>query len=188
MNPCFSGGFKNNSTDAAKSFRVLMDLLAHPGKIGNLELCTPPKPLSTSAGTILLTLCDPETPIYLAENYAVTSVTDWISFHTGAPFVDQSEAFFAFGNWGDLLPLKNFPIGSPEYPDRSTTIIAEVEILNNSGFLLSGPGIEDKTKLSIPNQKILTDNHNLFPLGLDFYFTNGSSLAALSRSTKIEVT
>ena len=186
-NSYFSGGFKNKSIDAANSFRTLMDLLAHPGKIVSLDLCTPPKPLSVSAGTILLTLCDSETPIYLTQNYAVNNVKDWITFHTGAGFVDQSEACFAFGSWNELLPLTNFPIGTPKYPDRSTTVIAEIETLKNSKFLLSGPGIKEKTLLSVPDQKILSENQKLFPLGLDFYFTRGSSLSAVSRSTKIEV-
>ena len=187
INSYFSGGFKNKSIDAAKSFRILMDLLAHPGKIGTLGLCSPPKPLSISAGAILLTLCDPDTPIYLTLNYNTSNIKDWINFHTGAGIVDQSEALFAFGSWNELLPLTDFPIGTPEYPDRSTTIIAEVETLKNSEFVLSGPGIRGKALLSVPNQKILNDNQKLFPLGLDFYFTRGSSLSAVSRSTKIEV-
>jgi len=84
------------------------------------------------------------------------------------------------------MPITDFPIGTPQYPDRSTTLIIECETLQTNGATLRGPGIKNTTSLTVPDVVTLQNNASLFPLGLDFFFTAGSQIAAIPRTTKLE--
>lgn len=178
------GGFTNAPTDAAHAFRAIINVMARPGRIETLTGAQPPAPVSSAAGTVILTLCDPETPVHLAGAYNCQQVRDWITFHTGAPFSAPQHATFAIGTWTEL-PLGDFPLGTAEYPDRATTLIVEREGLTQTGATLQGPGIETTTSLSLPEVAAFQANHRHFPLGLDFIFTSGARIAALPRSTRV---
>lgn len=179
------GGFANPALDAARAFRAVMEAVARPGTIHLVSGATPPAPLSAAAGAVILTLCDTETPLYLAGDVDCANVRDWIAFHTGAPFTGRAHCMFAVGAWTDLVPLASYPVGNAEYPDRSATLIAELPALSQTGATLQGPGIKSTSQLLLPDKGLLQDNHKLFPLGLDFIFTCGTSLAAMPRSTEV---
>ncbi|MEO1109138.1 MAG: phosphonate C-P lyase system protein PhnH [Pseudomonadota bacterium] len=183
----FSGGFDNAPIQAAHAFRAAMTVMARPGEIRSLTGAVPPAPLSVAAATLLLTLCDPETKLYLAGAVDTDAVRKWLTFHTGAPLVAASEADFAVGTWEGLGSLNAYRIGTPEYPDRSTTLIVECDDLQASGAVLSGPGIKDVAQLSLPDVAVLQANAALYPLGCDFFLTCGDQVAALPRSTQITV-
>lgn len=178
------GGFKNHPIDASHAFRAVMTSMARPGQIATVTGALPPAPLSIAAGVVLLTLCDPETPIYLAASHDTAQLRDWITFHTGAPFVTAAHAMFAVGTWADMS-VSECSIGTSEYPDRSATLIIETPELSNTGYVLRGPGIKTTAEMSLPEAQVFQDNASLFPLGLDFIFTCGDRLAALPRTTKI---
>lgn len=178
------GGFTNAPIDAAHAFRAIMNVMARPGTIEDITGAEPPAPLSIAAGAVILTLCDPETPIHLAGAYDTQTIRDWITFHTGAPLTAAPNASFALGAWEDLS-LPDFPLGTAEYPDRSTTLIVERASLTASGATLRGPGIKDSAQLSLPETNAFQANRSHFPLGLDFIFTSGSRIAALPRSTRV---
>lgn len=180
------GGFTDQPIDSSRAFRAVMTAMARPGEIKIVAGAQPPAPLSPAAGTILLTLCDPETPLFLAPSHDTQQVRDWITFHTGAPFSVSKDAMFAIGAW-DQLPVTAFSCGTAEYPDRSTTLIVEMPVISNVGATLHGPGIKDQTQLSLPEIQAFQDNALLFPLGLDFIFTSGDCLAALPRTTRVSV-
>lgn len=180
-----TGGFSTPSLQSAQAFRRVMDAMARPGTIVEIEGAAPPAPLSVAAGGVVLTLCDPETPVYLAGMADAPAVRDWIAFHTGAPIVGAAECMFAVGGWSDLAPLTQFPVGTPSYPDRSATLIVECDALTASGATLHGPGIRSSAQLSLPELAPFQANHTLYPLGLDFMFTHGNHLAALPRSTEV---
>lgn len=180
-----SGGFADAPVDAAHAFRAALNGLARPGRIEIVTGAEPPAPMSVAAGTLMLTLCDAETPVYLAPSHDLDAIRDWLTFHTGAPLVGPDEAQFALGVWSALGPLDRFKIGVPEYPDRSATLIVEVPSLDNAGAVLTGPGIETTETLSLPELEAFQANAMLFPLGLDFYFTSGARLAGLPRTTKV---
>ncbi len=179
------GGFSDAPREAAHAFRALMNAMARPGRIETVSGTTPPAPLSVAAGTLMLTLTDPDTPVYLAGAMDTPASRDWIAFHSGAPLTGPAKAMFAFGTWDDLMPLSAYPIGTPEYPDRSTTLIVACDRLEANGTRLTGPGIRTEAALSLPDPVALAANAARFPLGLDFYFTCGDRLAALPRSTRI---
>lgn len=178
------GGFVNAPIDAAHAFRGLMEVMARPGTIKNLGGVTPPAPLSQAAGVVIATLCDPETPIFLGASLDHAQVRDWITFHTGAPLTEPAAAQFAFGSWEELKD-QPFQIGTSEYPDRSATLVVMVDDLANEGSTLSGPGIQETAKLSLPETAFFQRNAALFPHGLDVFFTAGDRIAALPRTTKV---
>lgn len=181
----FAGGFYDAPVAASHAFRAAMTAMARPGDIKVIEGAQPPKGLSVAAGSLLLTLCDPETAIFLASDVDSPELRGWLTFHTGAPFAPAEKADFAIGGWEALTPLDQFKIGTAEYPDRSATLVVEMPELSNAGPILSGPGIKETARLSLPSLTEFQGNAQLFPLGLDFFFTSGSQVAALPRSTSV---
>ncbi|MEM7269066.1 MAG: phosphonate C-P lyase system protein PhnH [Pseudomonadota bacterium] len=181
-----TGGFANAQVDAAYAFRAVLDAMARPGTITQIVGATPPAPLSIAAGSVLLTLCDGETPLHLAGAADCKAVRDWITFHCGAPLVGRDRAMFVVGTWEALIPLTDYAIGTPEYPDRSATLIVETETLAPEGPRLTGPGIESEAALNLPAVEPLQMNAALYPLGLDVIFCAGDQVAALPRTTKVE--
>lgn len=185
LDKSLDGGFANAPVEAAKAFRAALNALSRPGVIEEVSGAAAPAPVSGAAAALLLTLCDAETPLYLGEGFDGEDVKAWVAFHTSAPLAEPEEAMFALGRW-ESLPLGRFPVGTSEYPDRSTTVIVEVGALAAEGAVLSGPGIKGKAALSLPEVLAFQDNRALYPLGLDFYFTCGQRLAGLPRSTIVE--
>lgn len=179
------GGFASAPQDAALAFRAAMRAMAMPGTLEAVSGAAGPAPLSRAASTLLLTLCDPETPIYLAGGHDVASVRDWITFHTGAPFAAPERAMFALGGWASLAPHDAYSIGTAEYPDRAATLIVEMPALSATGAYLTGPGIENEAMLSLPDVAFSQANARLYPLGVDMFLTHGSQIAALPRSTQV---
>lgn len=178
-----SGGFADPAIASATAFRQVMEAMARPGTIHTITGAVPPAPLSPATGAVLLTLCDPDTPVHLAGPLACDAVRTWVAFHTGAPIVRPSRCMFAVGAWDDLMPLSAYQIGTPQYPDRSATLIVQAERLEQTGATLSGPGIKETHALSLPEIEAFQQNAGHFPLGLDFIFTNGDCMAALPRTT-----
>ncbi len=181
-----SGGFAEAPLQSARAFRAILDAMARPGSIHAVAGARPPMPVSAAAGAVLLTLCDGTTPLHLAGGADCAGMRDWIAFHTGAPLVAAEEAVFALGRWEDLHPVSRFRIGAPDYPDRSATLIVEMDGLTGHGPTLTGPGIETATWLSLPETAAFRANRALFPLGFDTIFTSGDRIAALPRSTRVE--
>jgi alpha-D-ribose 1-methylphosphonate 5-triphosphate synthase subunit PhnH len=127
------GGFADPVFDAQATFKAVMDAMARPGTIVPIQpLAAPPAPLSATAAAIALTLCDHDTPLWLDTRLAESAaVYSWLGFHTGAPLVGMPrEAAFALVAISAGLPqLADFAQGTQEYPDRSTTIILQVDVL-----------------------------------------------------------
>jgi alpha-D-ribose 1-methylphosphonate 5-triphosphate synthase subunit PhnH len=181
----YSGGFATPALDAAHGFRAAMQAMARPGSRHEVAGAQPPGGISVAAGVLLLTLCDPETGVYLARDVDSSPLREWIAFHTGAPIVTAELACFALGSWEALMPLPQFRIGTSEYPDRSATLIVERPSLMSANASLTGPGIKEQADMSLPDIAACQGNAMLYPLGVDFFFTCGSELAALPRSTTI---
>ncbi|MGY9049115.1 hypothetical protein P775_19165 [Puniceibacterium antarcticum] len=178
-----AAGFANPPQESARAFRAAMQAMACPGTIQNITGPEVPG-LSPAAALLLLTLTDGTTPVLLTGDAAQSQ--DWLTFHTGAPKAGSAaEAAFAVGRWDDLGPLNPYPVGTPDYPDRSATLIVEMAEISGDGPRLTGPGIETEVQMSLPDADALRLNAALYPLGVDLFLTCGSRLAALPRSTRI---
>jgi len=180
------GGFATPPHDTARAFRAVLMALSRPGRIETVGGALPPAPLSVAAGVALLTLADGTTPVHLAGAHDTADLRDWITFHTGAPLVGATDATFAVGTWAALTPVGRFAIGTPDYPDRSATLIVEMATLGTVGPRLTGPGIAASATLSLPETAAFHANRALFPLGFDTILTCGDRLAGLPRSTRVE--
>lgn len=179
------GALSDPPVEAARIFRAALRAMARPGTIETVTGAAPPAPLSPAAGALVLTLCDPDTAVHLAGAHDASAVADWITFHTGAPLVAPERADFALGTWDAMMPISAYRRGTPAYPDRSATLIVEMDELSATGTRLTGPGIETEARLSLPDAAVLRENARGFPLGLDFFLVAGRRLAALPRSTRI---
>lgn len=186
MSDVLSGGFADAPVQAARAFRAILEAMARPGTIHPVAGARPPAPLSPAAGAVLLCLCDSATPLHLAGPADCPGLRDWIAFHIGAPLVAAGEAAFAVGRWADLMPVGRFAVGEPDYPDRSATLVVEMDRLTGEGPALSGPGIATTARLNLPETAAFRANRALFPLGFDTIFTCGDRIAALPRSTRVE--
>ncbi|MGJ8528922.1 phosphonate C-P lyase system protein PhnH [Maritalea sp.] len=190
-------GFSDLAIDSQASFRATMDAMARPGKIvDSPKPITAPAPLNPTMAMLTLTLCDFDSTVWLDENLAQNDdARKFIAFHTSAPIVEsKKDAQFALISEPTLIGnLSDFALGTDEYPDRSTTLIIQVDALaNQNDVRLSGPGIEFTTDLNVaglPNDfwTQAQANNQLFPRGLDFIFATDSQLACLPRSTKINL-
>lgn len=182
-----TGGFADPAVQAAAVFRAVLQAMARPGRIETVRGAAPPAPCSAAAGAALLTLVDATTPLHLAGAHDCDAVRDWVRFHTGAPLVGRGDAAFALGTWDALAPLTGYPLGTPEYPDRSATLIVELPALSATGARLTGPGIRDTARLSLPYPAAFAANSARFPLGLDFILCAGDRLGAMPRTTRVEI-
>ena len=176
-------------------FRAVLDAMAHPGRIVSVPppLETPP-PLWPATASVCLTLVDGETPVWLDAPARRADVHQYLRFHCGCPIAaEPTDARFAVvADPSEMLSLDAFDPGSDEYPDRSATVIVQVEELRANGALrFTGPGIEGETRLDVRRLseafwESVHRNHALFPRGVDLILAAGSTMVALPRSTRVD--
>lgn len=186
-------GFLAPALDAQRVFRTLLAALAEPGRVFAIDPgCTPPDGIDPAAAAMVLTLCDGDTPLWLAPS--MQAATDYFRFHTGAPIVSAPEdALFLVAGAAERPPLASLHEGTLEYPDRSATLLLAVSTLDeDQGWRLSGPGIAGSRAFQVQplDKRFPTewrDNHAGFPLGVDALFAARDRIAGLPRSTRLEV-
>jgi alpha-D-ribose 1-methylphosphonate 5-triphosphate synthase subunit PhnH len=105
---------------------------------------------------------------------------------------DSSICSFALiGDAGELPPLDCFSVGTDEYPDRSTTLILQVESLTEGpAFDLRGPGIDGavvlRARITPPELfERLAVNAALFPRGIDVVLVADDAVVAIPRTTRL---
>jgi alpha-D-ribose 1-methylphosphonate 5-triphosphate synthase subunit PhnH len=188
-------GFADKVLSAQSTFRSVMDAMARPGSVQRIiPMAGTAGPMMRGTAAIALTLFDHDTPIWLDPRISDSSdVLKWIKFHTGAPVVqDPSIAAFALISDGVLLPtLERFALGTNEYPDRSTTVIIQVESLEaGRSFDLRGPGIDGVATLQASIRPFdlfdrLRLNETLFPRGIDVVLVADDFVVAIPRTTRV---
>jgi alpha-D-ribose 1-methylphosphonate 5-triphosphate synthase subunit PhnH len=188
-------GFVDKVLSAQSTFRSVMDAMARPGSVQRIvPMAGSPGPMMRGTAAIALTLFDHDTPLWLDARMAERSdVVKWLKFHTGAPVVqDSSIASFALISDGALLPaLERFALGTNEYPDRSTTVILQVESLDSGrSFELRGPGIDGVATLQASIRPFdlferLQFNEALFPRGIDLVLVADDAVVAIPRTTRV---
>jgi alpha-D-ribose 1-methylphosphonate 5-triphosphate synthase subunit PhnH len=180
-------------TENQGAFRALMDAMARPGEIKTLGDIEAPAPLIGGAAAIVRSLADYETPVWL-DNALVAepAVAAWIRFQTGAPVATHpgQAAFALVGNAADLPAFAAFSPGSDDYPDRSATLIVQIEHFSGEAFSLAGPGICGERTLSagpLPDDfaERCAANRALFPCGIDLVLVAGDQVAALPRTVRV---
>ncbi|HXH46969.1 MAG TPA: phosphonate C-P lyase system protein PhnH [Bradyrhizobium sp.] len=190
-------GFADKVLSAQSTFRSVMDAMARPGAVQRIvPMAGAPGTMMRGTAAIALTLFDHDTPIWLDARMAESSdVAKWLKFHTGAPVVqDSSIASFALISDGGALPaFERFALGTSEYPDRSTTVIIQVDSLaSGRSFELRGPGIDGMAALQASIKPFdlferLRVNEALFPRGIDVVLIADDAVVAIPRTTRVVI-
>lgn len=189
-------GFADPVDGAGQTFRAILDVLSRPGSVADVQgPAETPDVLSDAASAVLLTMADYVTPVWLDAPLATEQVQAYIRFHTSAPITtDPHEATFAvLGSNPVDFDINIFNSGDQQYPDRSTTLIIEVNDFENGPIVaLQGPGIDGGTTFQADGlpENFWTEmqkNNAQFPLGVDVIFAAPGKLAAMPRSTNIKV-
>ncbi len=193
--PPLAAGLSNPVFDSQACFRAVMGAMASPGRVFELAVTLmPPAPLGSAAAALMLTLNDFETSIWLSPSMdGNPQVASYLLFHTGATRA-PSPSMAAFA----LIDLRHddfdpavFAQGTPEYPDRSTTVIALCDTVGGaSGLAIAGPGIDGTGSMAFTPMPTgfaasWDANRSAFPLGIDLVLAAGDKLMALPRSTRI---
>ena len=159
--------------DAQHSFRRLLKAMSEPGVIVALhQLKRGWQPLNIATTSVLLTLADNDTPVWLSTPLNNDIVNQSLRFHTNAPLVSQPEqATFAV---------------------TDEALILQVASLSGGRMLrLTGAGIAEERMIApqLPECILheLTERPHPFPLGIDLILTCGERLLAIPRTTHVEV-
>ena len=97
-----------------------------------------------------------------------------------AAFPDPHQAWL-------VLAMASTLAGNFTLLGSAATLIVAVDHLEPEGARLCGPGIRASAQLSLPGIPALQANTAMFPLGFYCLFTCGTRIAALPRSTRLEV-
>jgi alpha-D-ribose 1-methylphosphonate 5-triphosphate synthase subunit PhnH len=188
-------GFADKVLSAQSTFRSVMDAMARPGSVQRIvAVAGAPAVMMRGTAAIALTLFDHDTPLWLDPWMSETpEVTSWLKFHTGAPVIADSSicSFALIGDARALPGLDRFAFGSNEYPDRSTTLILQVESLTQGPVLeLRGPGIDGTAVLRATIQPTdllqrLEINQPPFPRGIDVVLVHDETIVAIPRTTRL---
>ena len=182
-------GFADPVQDSQRCFRGVLEAMSRPGRIFALPpLAEPPAPLHGATASVLLTLADADTPVWLDH----AAPLDWLRFHCGCQVVAEAvSARFVVAS-GAMPALASLALGTEEEPHLAATVLVQVASLRaGEGWRLTGPGIEHEHRLSV--QGLPADflvqwsaNRARFPQGVDIVLCAGDSLACLPRTVAIE--
>ena len=188
-------GFADKVLSAQTTVRSVMDAMARPGSVQRVTAISgAPTAMMRGTAAIALTLFDHDTPVWLDPLLSETpDAGKWLKFHTGAPVIaDPAVCSFAVVGDARALPaLDRFAFGTSEYPDRSTTVILQVESLTQGvAFELRGPGIDGTAVLRATLQPAdlferLAINATLFPRGIDVVLVHDDAIVAIPRTTRL---
>lgn len=193
---------------SAVTFRRLLNSLAQPGKLNQLELPTflgePLTPVNLYALGAIQTLLDRETSGGLINGgewlTQASLLWNWLASRSGANWNEPEAAEFVLvcdGNSADLLP--RLSSGTLLEPENSATVFYSVDRLNEKiafepgeiTLQLAGPGILGErqlgvTGLSEAELKAIQATRQQYPLGLDVYLIDAAGrCAGLPRTTII---
>jgi len=169
-----------------ENFRLLLDAMARPGHRYTLD--TLPEN-GTVALTVLATLLDAE--VSLDDPHALLRHEDWPMLQAQSTSTEQADYILCDATQtADFTPK----LGTLPSPELSATILLVVDNIGkgNLQLKLTGPGIKDDRSLSITglDSTWLSKREEwncAFPLGVDLILIDDKQVAALPRTTKVEV-
>ncbi len=186
--------FKDMVSDSQASFRTLMGAFSYPALARDFPArASAWGAMPASIVTLLLTLADQDTPIWLDQPYADDGeVRACVAFHCGAPIVaEPGRAAFAFiSDAARIGDFARFSPGDPDFPDRSTILVVQTDGLQSGPHQFSGPGVRQKHGFGA--DRLIADfgaqwrrNRRSFPLGVDLIFVTETKVVALPRSLSL---
>lgn len=191
-----TAGLPDPVYDSQAVFRSVLAAFSRPGRISFIAVdIEQPSGLHTASAAIALSLFDLSTPYCIDPAIGTDAAIDFIGFHSGARPTDEPKmATFAItGGVGNAVSWDSFAIGTPDYPDRSTTIIVQVDNLKEGGpVALTGPGIQTEHRIQVDGVdagfwSARQQNAQLYPLGTDIVLVSGARILCLPRTTRVEI-
>lgn len=189
------GGFARPVFEAQATFRAVMDAMACPAQVMPAVARTaPPAPLQPLAGTVTCALIDADTPVWLDPVLSGSEdLRAWLAFHTNARLVEApaQAAFALVAQPAAMPPLDRFAQGTQEYPDRSASLILQIESFEGGAPLtFQGPGIRGEASIApvgLPEDfaRQWGENRKRFPRGVDLILIAGEAIACLPRSARL---
>ena len=204
-------GFADPVHDAQRTFRALLAAMSEPGRLQRIDIwpegaCPAPSALdgrAVHASTLatLLTLLDRDTAIDCRGLFDAEEIRNYLRFHCGARSSDALGSAFvlARGLEADAALLEGLEWGSDETPEAACTLIIEVDALDPHGhggapqcLSLKGPGIEHVRHLAVQGPpagfwRARRAMQSHFPRGIDLILCCRDRIAALPRSTRVDV-
>lgn len=187
-------GFNDLVHDSQSTFRTLLNALSQPGTINQITVeLTAPSRLNLACAATCLTLLDLETRVWLQPGLDI-EVKNWLLFHTGCRFTaDPKQADFAvIWHLENMPSLSEFRQGTPVYPEDSTTLLIQIETIDQSPLpknnlsILKGAGINEEITLpiNVPDAfwQQWQQNYLSYPLGVDLYLLIGNKVIGLPRT------
>ena len=188
-------GFTHEAFGSQAVFRTSLNALSYPGRPLEMQLdCALPRQGQGAAAALLLGLLDSDTTLWMSPSVLHSDATPWLRFHTGCKVAeDVRTAQFIWVAHDDSLPqMSTLMLGSDAYPDQSATCIIETQGFDTdiTDLVLQGPGIDGERTLKVlglPDAFLeqWTDNHGIFPRGVDVFLTNSTHIVGLPRTTRI---
>ncbi|MET1180254.1 phosphonate C-P lyase system protein PhnH [Peribacillus simplex] len=186
--------------DIQTVYRKLVTATSRPGTLVVLEreARTLDVQLECLSSTILLalTVLDPEVTfkVIAKEGEAVSRMINQLTYSKP---VDLPEADFIFilhdaSEEQMKEAINKAKVGNLFNPHESAMIILEVpDVTKGDSMILSGPGIQEESFISLPNVSawlgVRNEKNIEFPLGIDMYFVDRQDrLIALPRTTQIK--
>lgn len=189
-------GFADPVFDSQQIFRVILDALSQPGRVWDMP-CTHESKAGLASATDEICLCvlDQSTTLWLDPSFDTNVIAAFLRFHTGCAVTHDPLAanFAVLAHPNQPEALASFNLGTPEYPDRSTTLIVQTDgLIEGAGVLLRGPGIATERRLEVFGANsafwaAVQTNNARYPLGVDFVLVSNDQVAGLPRSTVVEV-
>lgn len=188
-------GFQSETFDSQTIFRKVLDAMANPGQIMEIDIdLAPPEGIHPAAGAILMTLLDFETPLWSDLAHDSEGI-QWLRFHTGASFtrMEHNAAFALCTDYDRLGDPEAFNQGTIESPQLSSTLVVQARGIDDRDSLrLTGPGIQTPKFLRVTGIKnqFFRKRARLFetyPLGVDMIFVCGTVFVAIPRTTSVEI-
>ncbi|WHY96384.1 phosphonate C-P lyase system protein PhnH [Peribacillus simplex] len=186
--------------DLQTVYRKLVTATSRPGTLVVLEreAKTLDVQMECLSSTILLarTVLDPEVTfkVIAKEGEAVSRMINQLTYSKP---VDLPEADFIFilhdaSEEQMKEAINKAKVGNLFNPHESAMIILEVpDVTKGDSMILSGPGIQEESFISLPNVSawlgVRNEKNIEFPLGIDMYFVDQQDrLIALPRTTQIK--
>jgi alpha-D-ribose 1-methylphosphonate 5-triphosphate synthase subunit PhnH len=186
-------GFDNPVDDAQQVFRAALEAFAHPGRLETLPVTSgQPEGLSPALTALLLTLADPDTPVWLPADVPAAARA-FLRFHCGCPLVDNlGEATFVCIPAGHAMPaLADCAQGLPAYRTAPPRCSWKSPRCTRATRCAARPGIETTQSLCVTGlpadfRASWRANNTGFPLGVDLLLASGDEFCAMTRTTLVE--
>ncbi|MBT2648328.1 phosphonate C-P lyase system protein PhnH [Bacillus sp. ISL-34] len=186
--------------DIQTVYRKLVTATSRPGTLVVLEREAKTLDVQTEclSSTILLarTVLDPEVTfkVIAKEEEEVSRMINQLTYSKPVDLPEADFIFILHDASDDQMKeaMTKAKVGNLLNPHESAMIILEVpDVTKGNPMILSGPGIQEESFISLPNVSawlgVRNEKNIEFPLGIDMYFVDQQDrLIALPRTTQIK--